>query len=133
MLGTTAGPDAFDFNRSVITLSCIILGGLGSIRGTLLGVLLLIGFDHLLASRLDAWTAGLRASVWSSGDVPAWAIRFLSFSNWRLMLFGLVLVLMMRFRPEGLLPSSRLRKELHPDHDLAVQPSQPATPAGQGA
>ena len=36
---STAGPDAFDFNRSIIMLCCIILGGLGSLRGTLLGVL----------------------------------------------------------------------------------------------
>ena len=133
VLGTTAGPDAFDFSRSVITLSCIILGGLGSIRGTLLGVLLLIGFDHLLASRLDASIANLRATVWPEGDVPAWAIRFISFSNWRLMLFGLVLVLMMRFRPEGLLPSSRLREELHPDRDLAPQLPSLAFPNRQGA
>ena len=41
-------PDAFDFNRSIIMLCCIILGGLGSIRGTLLGVLLLIGFDNVV-------------------------------------------------------------------------------------
>ena len=39
--------------------------------------------------------------------------RFLTFSNWKLMIFGLALVLMMRFRPEGLLPSARVQHELH--------------------
>ena len=46
-LTSTAEPDAYDFNRSIIMLCCIILGGLGSIRGTLLGVLLLVGFDNI--------------------------------------------------------------------------------------
>jgi branched-chain amino acid transport system permease protein len=49
-----------------------------------------------------------------SGPVlPQHIERFLSFSNWRLMIFGLALILMMRFRPEGLLPSARLQHELH--------------------
>ncbi|HTN77011.1 MAG TPA: branched-chain amino acid ABC transporter permease, partial [Pirellulaceae bacterium] len=39
-LSTTASPDAYDFNRSIMMLCCIILGGLGSIRGTLIGVLI---------------------------------------------------------------------------------------------
>ena len=37
----------------------------------------------------------------------------LKFSNWRLLIFGLALILMMRFRPEGLLPSARMQQELH--------------------
>ena len=49
-LTSTAGPDAFDFNRSIIMLCCVILGGLGSLRGTLLGVFLLIGFDNVVGA-----------------------------------------------------------------------------------
>ena len=52
-LTSTAGPDAFDFNRSIIMLCCVILGGLGSLRGTLLGVVLLIGFDNVVAPIVD--------------------------------------------------------------------------------
>jgi branched-chain amino acid transport system permease protein len=37
----------------------------------------------------------------------------LQFSNWRWLIFGTALVLMMRFRPEGLWPSSRVKAELH--------------------
>lgn len=101
-LTSTAGPDAFDFNRSVIILCCVIIGGLGSLRGTLLGVLLLIGFDNVVAPALDGF-------IQRSGVGAGW----LTFSNWKLMIFGLALILIMRFRPEGLLPSSQVEAELH--------------------
>jgi branched-chain amino acid transport system permease protein len=103
-LTSTAGPDAFDFNRSVLMLCCIILGGLGSVRGTLLGVLLLVGFDNVGAPLLD--------SLIQSANINPDGNRFLTFSNWKLMIFGLALILMMRFRPEGLLPSLRIEAEL---------------------
>ena len=104
-LGSTADPNAYDFNRSIIVLCCIILGGLGSIRGTLLGVVLLMGFDQILAPKLDEVVQSLNL-----GDS-----EFLKFSNWRLMIFGLALIITMRIRPEGLLPSSRMQHELHPE------------------
>ena len=45
-------------------------------------------------------------------------LRF--FQDYRLLLFGLLLVLMMRFRPEGLLPDERRQLEFHEeDEDLA--------------
>jgi branched-chain amino acid transport system permease protein len=104
-LTSTAEPNAYDFNRSIIMLCCILVGGLGSIRGTLLGVLLLVGFDQLLTPMLDQLVQ--QADINSTGN------RFLTFSNWRLMIFGLALIFMMRFRPQGLLPSSRIKHELH--------------------
>src|SRR5207302_11091523 len=97
-LTSTAGPDAFDFSRSTIMLCCLILGGLGNPRGALLGVFLLLGFDNVLAPILDGWIQ--KSGINTSGSA------FLSFSNWRLMLFGLALILMMRFRPQGLLPAT---------------------------
>jgi branched-chain amino acid transport system permease protein len=98
-LTSTAGPDAYDFNRSTIMLCCVILGGLGSLRGTTLGVFLLLGFDNVLAPILDGFIQ--QTGVNTSGNV------LLTFSNWRLLIFGLALVLMMRFRPQGLLPARR--------------------------
>lgn len=98
-LTTTAGPDAYDFNRSIIVLACVILGGLGSIRGVVVGTLLLLGFDNIIAPMLDG--AIQKAQINPSGN------RLLMFTNWRLMIFGLALVLMMRFRPDGLIPAGR--------------------------
>ena len=98
-LTTTAGPDAYDFNRSIIVLACVILGGLGSIRGVIVGSMLLIGFDNIVAPMLDS--AIQKANINPTGN------RLLMFTNWRLLIFGLALVLMMRYRPNGLLPARR--------------------------
>lgn len=113
-LTSTAGPDAFDFNRSMIMLCCVILGGLGSLRGTLLGVFLLIGFDNVAAPILDGLIQS--ANINPSGN------QLLTFSNWKLMIFGLALVLMMRFRPEGLLPSQQVAAELDPARSPPLVP-----------
>jgi branched-chain amino acid transport system permease protein len=104
-LTNTSDPNAYDFNRSVVVLCCLILGGLGSIRGALLGVLLLVGYDNILVPLIDGWV--------QEADLADRFGGVLQISRWNLMLFGLALVLMMRFRPEGLLPSTRLRQELH--------------------
>jgi branched-chain amino acid transport system permease protein len=116
-LGNTADPDAYGFNRSIITLCCLILGGLGSRGGVLLGVFLVLGFDNILTPVLDKWLQEQRGNE----DVK----DYLKFGFWKLMVFGLALILVMRFRPEGLLPSSRMKHELHPDEG-----SPPSPPTG---
>src|SRR5690606_32806208 len=104
----TADPNTYDFARSIIMLCCVILGGLGSIRGTILGAFLLIGVDNIVLPKFDEWmqSSGITesAAAWAqsvSGDgssFPEVVRRFLTFNNWRLIFFGLALVLMMRFR-----------------------------------
>jgi len=103
---TNANPAGMDFPRSITILCCLILGGLGSIRGTLLGVLLVMGYDRIFSPAADIWIQG----VFPDNDL-------LKFSNYKLMLFGLVLILMMRFRPQGLLPSERILHELESKGD----------------
>ncbi|MFC5268549.1 branched-chain amino acid ABC transporter permease [Kribbella qitaiheensis] len=86
-------PDQFIFLESAFLLAAIVLGGMGTIAGVLLGATIL----KLLPEKL----------------------RF--FSEYRLLLFGLLLVLMMRFRPEGLVASKRRQLEFHEeDEELAV-------------
>jgi branched-chain amino acid transport system permease protein len=104
-LSTTADPNAYDFNRSIMVLCAVILGGLGSIPGTLVGVVLLLGFDSVLAPWADAW-------IQETGINPNGS-SLLSFSGWRLAVFGIALILVMRLKPEGLVPSRRLAAELH--------------------
>jgi branched-chain amino acid transport system permease protein len=104
-LSTTADPNAYDFNRSILVLCAVILGGLGSIPGTLLGVAILVGFDTVLAPWADSLIQEMNVNP------GGWSL--LSFSGWRLAIFGLALVLVMRYRPEGLIPSRRLAAELH--------------------
>jgi branched-chain amino acid transport system permease protein len=107
-LTTTAGPDAYDFSRSIIVMCCVIVGGMGSIRGTLVGVLILIGYDNILTPVLDGWIQA--ANINPHGSV------FLSFSNWRLMIFGVTLILIVRFRPKGLVPSKRLLDDFRSEY-----------------
>ena len=69
---------------------------------------LLVGFDTVLAP-------------WADAAIQQWNINpsgssLLSFSGWRLAIFGLALVLVMRYRPEGLVPSRRMAAELHKEH-----------------
>jgi branched-chain amino acid transport system permease protein len=73
----------------------------------LLGVFLLVGFDNILSPIID----GLIQQRFP--DAPSKI--FLTFTGWRLAVFGLALILMMRFRPEGLFPSRRVKREMHPD------------------
>ena len=57
----TADPKAYDFNRSMIMLCCVILGGLGNRPGVLLGVFLLVGFDTIVTPLLDNWLQAAEA------------------------------------------------------------------------
>lgn len=106
-LTSTADPNAYDFNRSIFMVCCLIVGGLGSRLGALLGVVLLVGFDNILTPIIDGY---IQQQFPNAGGKI-----FLTFTGWRLAVFGLALILMMRFRPEGLFPSSRVKHELHPD------------------
>lgn len=101
---STVGADAFDFNKSIFVLCCLILGGLGSRNGCLLGVFILYGFDYILSPIVDGYV-----QQWVGPTKATWQ----SFSGWRLMIFGIILILVMRYRPEGLLPSNRVKDELH--------------------
>ncbi|MBM4357738.1 MAG: branched-chain amino acid ABC transporter permease [Deltaproteobacteria bacterium] len=107
-LTTTAEPNTYDFNYSIMVLCCIIIGGLGSLRGATLGAAVLLGFDNVVSPLLTKLLQRL-----ASGDSNN---VLLSFSNWRWLIFGTALVLMMRFRPGGLWPSERVAAELEEGH-----------------
>jgi branched-chain amino acid transport system permease protein len=114
---STVGPDAFDFNKSIFTLCCLILGGLGSRNGALLGVAILYGFDFILSpivdDKLQANVGAPTEKVLDLGLFKATlSAQMQTFSGWRLAVFGLVLIVVMRFRPSGLLPSDRVKDEL---------------------
>jgi|SaaInl7_200m_RNA_FD_contig_81_594282_length_3357_multi_11_in_0_out_0_3 branched-chain amino acid transport system permease protein len=77
-------PDMFKFWESILILCLIVLGGLGSIKGTMLGAAVLIPLSEILRVVLPQQL----------------------FSG-RYLIYGLLLVLMMRWRPAGLLPFIR--------------------------
>jgi branched-chain amino acid transport system permease protein len=110
---TTTEPGTYDFNRSMLMLCCIILGGLGSRPGAVLGVFILIGFDQVLSPQLDKWLQ--QDDVQRQFPAYLQGKESMRLSAWRLGIFGAVLILMMRFRPEGLIPEARRKHELHPE------------------
>jgi branched-chain amino acid transport system permease protein len=126
---TTAGPQAYDFGRSMTIMCCVILGGLGYRPGVLLGVFILIGYDQVLTPILD----NEFQKEWFQGMFPE-SMRgkqYLKVSGWRLGIFGLALILMMRFRPEGLLPEARRKHELHPEEAEAAGTAAAKVEAGE--
>jgi branched-chain amino acid transport system permease protein len=90
----------------------VIVGGIGSISGVLVGALVMVGLDSLVLVKLASWLDARGLS--SSANVISTP------NNWKFMIFGLALVLMMRFRPEGLLPSHRVRAELRSDDEATL-------------
>jgi branched-chain amino acid transport system permease protein len=93
---TTRAPTDYGFPLSATILCAIILGGLGNRKGVLLGVLFIMGFENLFAPKLDSYLQRLELNK-----------EYLKVSTWKMMLFGLALILVMRFRPHGLLPAVR--------------------------
>jgi branched-chain amino acid transport system permease protein len=81
--------DSFNILVSINALALIILGGMGNIAGVVVGALVLVGLPEFLRE----------------------------FSEYRLLIYGIVLVVMMLLRPEGLLPSRTRRLELHERQD----------------
>ena len=89
----------FPFSFSILILAMIILGGLGSIWGTVLGAIILAFVDRYLLDKLR--------------DVPRDVLN-LDFSTAEINfgIFGFILVFLMVSRPEGLLPERRHKMEL---------------------
>ncbi len=77
-------PDMFKFWESILILCLIVFGGMGSITGTMLGALILIPLSEILRAILPQ-----------------------GMFNARYLIYGLILVLMMRWRPAGLIPFDR--------------------------
>lgn len=80
-------PTSFELLISINVLSLIIVGGLGSIPGVIVGAFFLVGIPQLLTE----------------------------FAEFRLLLYGIALIVMMLVRPEGLWPSEVHRREIHRD------------------
>jgi branched-chain amino acid transport system permease protein len=77
-------PDDFSVMVSINVICLIIIGGIGSIPGVILGAIVLIGIPEVLRA----------------------------VAIYRMLAFGLLLVLMMIFRPMGIFPSARRKLEL---------------------
>jgi branched-chain amino acid transport system permease protein len=113
------GPQQFDFNVSVFILCMIILGGIGTIRGVIVGALILYTMQSYVLTQLPTFLK----RIGTENGIDFLAVT--DFSGLRYLIYGVALVAMMLLRPEGLLPSARHKAELHPEtRELAERESE---------
>jgi branched-chain amino acid transport system permease protein len=77
-------PTVFSYQVSILVLAAVVLGGSGNLLGVSVGAFLVVWLPE----------------------------RFRGFANYRVLIFGVALVVMMIFRPQGLIPSVRRQAEL---------------------
>jgi branched-chain amino acid transport system permease protein len=99
-LGSSGEPGNYDFQISVIVLCIVIVGGMGSVFGVMIGSLVMIGFNSIVLVKLSSFLV-------SSGAISGDSV-ITTPNNWKYTVFGLALILTMRYRPHGLVPT-RLR------------------------
>jgi branched-chain amino acid transport system permease protein len=93
-------PDDFYFNISVFILCMVILGGMGNIWGVIVGGAFLAYLDQAGLADTGAWVSThLHVNI----NVP----------HYEFGIFGVILLIVMLFRPEGLIPSTRRAAEFH--------------------
>jgi branched-chain amino acid transport system permease protein len=102
-------PDICNFQQSIMVLAMVILGGLGNSYGALLGAALL----YLVPAYMEFLPSTISGNPVLSAIVPGFVRDSLQrLSDYRLLLFGAVMVLMMLYRPQGLLGSRRRKTEM---------------------
>ena len=106
-------PDMFSFGDSTIYLAMVVIGGLGSIPGVIVGALVVYALNQFVIAQLDTFAADPTSFVHPIYTTVVQVLPGFTFGNIRNLIFGVILVLVMIFRPEGLLPSARRRRELH--------------------
>jgi ABC-type branched-subunit amino acid transport system permease subunit len=124
-------PDQFQFAVSFTVLAMVILGGMGNIWGVAVGAFIVYLIETVLLKQLNSFKEALHLPALNLGPIH-FDVNGINFLDYQYLLFGLALVLMMLFRPEGLFPSQRRRRELHIADDLA-QPPDEDDPAIAGA
>ena len=106
-------PESFTFMESIGVLAMIILGGMGSIPGANLGAAVVTVLNLLVLKGFSLWLNELRnAGTVILGYNLANLPTQLEPAKYERMVFGLILVLMMIFRPQGILPARRRTREL---------------------
>jgi branched-chain amino acid transport system permease protein len=93
--------DNFFFQISVLILCMVILGGMGNVWGVIVGASLLAYLNY-----------------WGLGNIGGWLINHhvanqgFDITKYAFGIYGVILLVVMLFRPQGLIPSTRRRREL---------------------
>jgi branched-chain amino acid transport system permease protein len=131
---TFVSPESFNFMQSIGVLTMVILGGLGSIPGVILGAAVVVVLNLQILVGLSLWLSSLRQS-----DIVIPVINFafsdissqLDPAKYQRMLFGLILIVMMIYRPDGLIPAQRRKRELSAQKAAGPPPAEANPPAVQ--
>ena len=99
--------ERFNFAISIFLLAMVVMGGMGNVWGVIIGAFLL---SWINSTGLPAFGDTFNSKFGTNIDFPSFTF----------LLFGLVLILMMLFRREGLVPESRLKMVMH-EHDDDVE------------
>jgi branched-chain amino acid transport system permease protein len=112
---TFVSPESFSFMQSIGVLTMVILGGQGSIPGVILGAATVTVLNLQILQGFSLYLSQLRQS---SAVIPiinfAWKdlSTQLDPAKYQRLLFGAILVLMMIFRPAGMIPAKRRKRKL---------------------
>ena len=112
---TFVSPESFNFMQSIGVLTMVILGGLGSIPGVILGAVVVVVLNLQILQGLSLWLSSERKT-----DIVIPIINFalrdissqLDPAKYQRMLFGLILIVMMIYRPDGLIPAQRRKRAM---------------------
>ncbi len=112
---TFVSPESFSFMQSIGVLTMVILGGQGSIPGVILGAATVTVLNLQILQGLSLYLSTLRQS-----DAVIPIINFawknlstqLDPAKYQRLLFGAILILMMIFRPSGMIPAKRRARKL---------------------
>jgi branched-chain amino acid transport system permease protein len=110
---TFVSPESFNFMQSIGVLSMVILGGLGSIPGVIVGAAAVVVLNTQVLQSFSLYLNNLRQS---DAVIPIinFAWRNLSSqldpAKYQRLLFGLILIVMMIYRQEGLIPARRRQR-----------------------
>ncbi|MBV9280392.1 MAG: branched-chain amino acid ABC transporter permease [Chloroflexi bacterium] len=111
---TAVSPESFTFNQSVTILIVVVLGGLASVPGVIVGAVVVV----------------LAPELWR--NIPPDIAQHLpgDYTQYRLLVFALALIVLMIFRPEGLWPSRQRKREMHAEDVALVGPREAEAAAG---
>ena len=110
----TATPEMFGFPVSVMILVMVVLGGMGSVWGVVLGAMILQLLQSWFLQDLTQWLHQLGALIGNEAMQQIDLVQSIE------LIFGIILVLMMLYRREGLIPAHRKATALTFDQQHAT-------------
>ena len=93
-------PESFNFQASISILAMVVLGGLGSIQGVIVGAAIVIILNQMVLTAFSNFLADLRR-----GGLPL-PSQFEP-AQYQQLIYGIILIVMMIVRPKGLIPAKR--------------------------